>query len=102
MADKLWKQHERRTARLLGGERVPVSGRGDGPDVAHPWLSIECKHRRTLPQWLLKALDQAKRAAKGEQLPVAILHEQGRRDSLVVMTLSDFVDLFGPVPAEGD
>jgi len=47
MADKRWKATERRIAALLGGRRVPVSGRGRGnaPDIAHPWLALEVKDR---------------------------------------------------------
>lgn len=99
MPDKRWKASERRIARLLGGERVPVSGRGRGdqPDVRHPWLSIECKDRKELPAWLLDALAQAEAAAAPDRLPIAVLHEAGQRHdrSLVVLRLADFVAWFG-------
>ncbi len=94
-----WKAAERAIAARLGGRRVPVSGRqrGDAPDVEHEWLSIEIKHRKTLPAWLADAMDQAEKSAKGEQLPVAILHEkqQDYDDSYVVIRLSEFVRWFG-------
>lgn len=100
MAERAWKQAERRVAHLLGGERVPVSGRqrGDAPDIRHAWLSIECKERKQLPAWLHDALAQAKAAATRAQLPIAVLHEGGEKyaDGLVVLTLADFVDWFGP------
>ncbi len=37
MPDTRWKATERRVATVLGGKRVPVSGRGrgDAPDVGH-------------------------------------------------------------------
>jgi hypothetical protein len=99
MADKTWKAVERQIARRLGGQRVPITGRarGSAPDVDHPWLSIEVKHRKRLPQWLLDALDQARAAANDQQLPIAVLHENGRRfsDAIVVMRLADFEDWFG-------
>ncbi len=99
MTDKRWKATERRIAALLGGRRVPVSGRGRGdqPDVAHPWLAIEVKDRTTLPGWLLDALDQAERSATAEQLPVAVLHRAGDRHdhALVVLRLADFTAWFG-------
>lgn len=95
MGDKRWKATERKVAALLGGRPVPVSGRGrgDAPDVAHPWLSIECKDRATLPLWLLDALDQAEQSATSAQLPAAFLHRAGDRldAALVVLRLSDFV-----------
>ena len=101
MADRGWKKNERRIAAVLGGERVPVSGRGDGPDVAHAWLSIECKHRASIPAWLKDALQQARKAARDGQLPVAVLHEAGKHDSIVAMKLSDFRDWFmGEADAE--
>ena len=51
MTDKSWKATGRAVAARPGGERVPVTGRqrGDVPDVAHGWLSIEVKHRQTPP-----------------------------------------------------
>jgi len=101
MSDKRWKATERRVARILGGRRVPVSGRGrgDAPDIAHAWLSIEIKDRATLPAWLLDALDQAEASATAEQLPVAVLHRAGDRHdaALVVLRLRDFVAWFGDV-----
>jgi len=100
MTDRGWKRTERRTAAILGGKRVPITGRqrGDSPDVAHPWLSVECKHRKRLPAWILDAMDQARAAARLDQLPVAILHESGRRhdDNLVLVRLGDFREWFGP------
>lgn len=89
-----WKLCERRIAEELGGRRVPVSGRarGDAPDVEHPTLSIEVKSRRRLPAWIENAVSQAEVAAEPPQLPVAVLHQDGRRyqDALVVLRLKDF------------
>jgi len=58
MPDRRREYTERRIAALLGGARVPVGGRGRGdqPDVRHPWLSIECKDRIAPPAWLPDAL----------------------------------------------
>jgi hypothetical protein len=99
MTDKRWKSTERKIAALLGGRRVPVSGRGRGdqPDIAHPWLSLEVKDRATLPLWLLDALDQAEASATADQLPVAVLHRAGDRHdrALIVLRLADFVAWFG-------
>jgi hypothetical protein len=101
LSDKAFKATERRTAAILGGKRVPVSGRGRGdvPDVEHPWLSIEVKHRKVLPNWLHNAMSQARASAKDGQLPIAVLHEAGQRhaNSLVVVRLSEFIEWFGSV-----
>lgn len=69
MSRATWKRTERNIAGIIGGERVPVSGRqrGDQPDVRHDWLSVEVKHRRSIPQWLTTALTQARAAVRGDQ-----------------------------------
>jgi hypothetical protein len=101
MTEKAWKYAERRIAALLGGARVPVSGRGrgDAPDVHHPDLSIEVKSRKTLPAWLEDALKQAEASARDGQLPVAVLHGRRRRyrNALVVLRVSELAKLLeGP------
>ena len=65
MTEKAWKRSERRIASLVGGTRVPVSGRGrgDNPDIRCDWLSPEVKSRRTLPLWLRQAMVQAMMAS---------------------------------------
>ena len=116
MADKLWKAVERRIAKYLGGERVPITGRqrGSAPDIKHEWLSIEVKQRDSLPAWVHDAMDQAEKSALNlmhpgrfneqgfalvsisRQLPVVILHQTGKRieDDYVVLRLEDFRDWF--------
>jgi hypothetical protein len=99
VADKRWKATERRIVALVGGRRVPVSGRGRGDqrDIAQPWLWLEVKDRATLPAWLLDALDQAEASATAAQLPVAVLHRVGDRHdyALIVLRLGAFVDWCG-------
>ena len=91
---KDWKACERRVAELLGGKRVPVSGRtrGDCPDVEHPTLSIECKSRRKLPAWIEDAMKQAEASAQDGRFPVVVLHQDRApyAESLVVLRLEDF------------
>jgi hypothetical protein len=99
MSERAWKRTERMVARRLKGERIPVTGRarGSAPDVFTPWACVEVKHRKTLPQWLLEAVDQAYASAQDDQLPVVVLHEAGMphdRD-LVVMRLRDFTAWHG-------
>lgn len=72
MADKHWKRHEHEMARLLGGVRLPNNGEGQ-PDVVAGNLAIQVKTRRTAPQWLLDALDQAATDADSDQLPAVVL-----------------------------
>jgi hypothetical protein len=91
-----WKEAERRIAHLLGGRRVPVTGRqrGDAPDIDHPRLSLEVKHRQELPAWLHNAMNQAQAAKRDNQLPAVILHgkRMDYRTSMALMRLDDFID----------
>jgi hypothetical protein len=92
-----YKQHERKTAALLGGKRNIDSKGTAAADVSHPAFSVECKTRRQFPGWLLGAMQQARRAAQAGQLPIVVLHPHGGlyADDLVIVRLSDFVDWFG-------
>ncbi len=94
MSNPQWKRVERQIAAMLGGRRVPVTGRtrGDAPDIEHPAYSVEVKSRNTIPQWLLEALQQATASARDNRVPVVIIHRNGARysDALVVVRLSDF------------
>ncbi len=103
MSEARWKRAERTIADRLHGQRVPVSGRGrgDAPDIRHPWLSIEVKTRKALPAWLKEAMSQAVAAAGVSQLPIAVLHEVGDRhaDDIVCLRLADWLSWFGDLAA---
>jgi hypothetical protein len=90
------KSCERKVAALLGGKRVPASGRtrGDAPDVLHNSLSSEVKNRKKLPAWIEDAMKQAQASATNGQLLVAVLHQNGWRctDCLVVLRLKGFIN----------
>ena len=60
-----------------------------------PGLAVECKHRETLPAWLTEAMAKVRAQAGRDRVGVVVLHERGKRDSLVVMALSDFVARYG-------
>ena len=98
MADKAWKACERRIAKYIGGERVPITGRarGSAPDIDHAWLSIEVKYRKKLPDWMHDAMSQAKASARGNQMPVVIYCENGMDTGkcYIVTELGDFTDRF--------
>ena len=90
---KDWKACERKVAALLGGKRVPVSGRGRGhsPDIEHDRLSIEVKSRKRRPAWIEEAMKQAEACAQDRQLPLVVLHQDGQRykEALIVMRLKN-------------
>lgn len=93
----LWKTAERKIAALLGGKRVPVTGRGrgDAPDIDHNEFSVEVKHRQTLPSWIKEAMEQAEASRRGAKIPIVILHEKGMdyEQSLTLIRLRDIIDL---------
>lgn len=94
MSDKNWKRAERTIAKLLGGIRNPVNGRGDEPDISHPKYSIEVKNR-ALPQWINHGFDQAVFTGGGDKIPIVVIHEPDSRfDSCrVLIKLKDFLEL---------
>jgi hypothetical protein len=92
-----WKQAERRIAAILGGRRIPVSGRGlgDNPDIEHQSLSVEVKARASFPAWLEDALRQAECSARNGKIPAVVLHQDRGKypDALVLLRLSEFAEL---------
>lgn len=98
MPDKLWKATERRVAKQLGGKRVPVSGRqrGDSPDVEHEDFSIEVKSWYNIPDWLYDAVDQAKKSATGDKIPLVVLHKKGMKTNtdLAIFEMSGIMKLY--------
>ena len=75
---KQWKESERKMAKELGGERVPVSGRqrGYAPDIKHDKFAIEHKYgKRILSSRIKEALDQAEKSVVGNQLPIVTFEE---------------------------
>ncbi len=90
-----WKAAERAIAAILGGKRIPVNGR-KGPDIEHPLLSIEVKSRSELPSYLWEWMGQAMDGAPEDKVPAVVLHRARHShidDDLVVVRLSDFVEL---------
>lgn len=102
MAEPLWKKVERSIAGLLGGERVPITGRGDLPDVVAGPLAVEVKEREKLPEWIQQAMAQAAtgagvlfRQTQRNRVPVVVLHQKGQGHSgdCVVLMLEDFIGI---------
>ena len=93
-----WKAAERAIAARMNGQRTSNQGLGSATaDVETPTYAVECKHRRSLPGWLLDAVAQARRNAPQGKTPLVVLHEAGSRydDALVVVRLADFQELWG-------
>lgn len=95
----LWKHVERKIAELLGGKRIPITGRarGETPDVEHELFSIEVKHRENLPLWLKDAYEQAVESVEEDKIPIVILHEKYMKytDSFVLITIENLIKILG-------
>lgn len=71
MPNKTWKNLERKVAKVLNGQRTPVSGCGAiKGDVQHSKYFIECKWGKQIPKTVLKWHDQLKKSS----LPELVLH----------------------------
>lgn len=88
---------ERKIAELLGGVRIPITGRirGNVPDIQHDIFSIEVKHKQTLPDWIHDAMNQAEQSRRGEQIPLVVLHQKGQKfdQSFTIMRLCDTIEM---------
>jgi len=99
MADKAWKQFERRCCRDFGEQRIPVNGEWHGPDGVTAMFAFQFKLRRALPTWLFEWLNGIVAAAQRRGLVgVLVLKTPGMedRDALVLLRWCDWVDLHGP------
>ena len=94
-----WKAIERWWADLLGGKRVPVTGRqrGDATDIEHTTLSIEVKAGKTISTRLSDGMEQAKASIVGDQIPILCVTQSRKGNvgnlNLVMMEADTFVDI---------
>ena len=98
-----WKAAERRVARDLGGQRIPVTGIGrDAADVVTPLFHVQVKLRNSLPSWLWGWLSGIRMDAEAGKIGILVLKRPREcdREALVVMSYGDFVDLHGSVQTE--
>lgn len=107
MADKSWKASERRMARDVGTERIPVTGERHGADFADAIAVYQLKVRKVIPDWLWDWLSgiqgTGQRVGKAG---VLVLKRPGERDAdaIVLMSWADWTALHGVAapPKDGD
>lgn len=90
MADKAWKQAERRGARFFCAERNPLSGSASKhtrSDSLHPQLYVEQKYRQSTAIWTLYE-DTRTKARVEEKIPVIINHT-ARKPGMLITIHSD-------------
>lgn len=98
MGDKGWKQFERRCARDMGVERIPVTGERHGADARTELFAFQFKKRAMIPVWLFSWLDPIVRIARlSERIGVLVLKRPKMldADALVIMRWGDFASLHG-------
>ncbi|HEY1695441.1 MAG TPA: hypothetical protein VGG39_24900 [Polyangiaceae bacterium] len=94
-------RREEQLAGVLETERVTHRRRyQSAPDVAPIVLpsglvvQAESKSRKTLPKWLVNAVNQTEKYSPGA-IPLVALFAFGERDGLAVVRLSDLPQLLG-------
>jgi len=96
--EKSWKVAERRMARDVGVERIPVTGERCGADFEDAIACYQLKTRSAIPGWLWTWLSgiQGTATRKGKAGCLVLKHP-GQRDSeaIVVLSWRDWVLLHG-------
>lgn len=101
-----WKDVERKVANLLGGARIPLSGRnnmGQVGDVDLVGFDIEVKSGRQVPMavvgWLHVIRELARVEGEGK-LPVLVMQPKGSPGRIVVLDLDDFARILRALRGE--
>ena len=99
MSDRRWKAVERRAAKRLGCQRIPVTGERNGADLSNDVFDVQVKSRReAIPGWLQTWLAGITgTAAQRGKTGVLVLHQPGHEldDAVVVLRFKDWSDLHG-------
>jgi hypothetical protein len=97
MPDRTWKRRERDVAKLLGGQRIPVTGERDGVDVRSPAFVVQVKHGRRRPGYLAQWVRGIRQQATPTQTGIVVWcdNREPLAEALVVMQMADFVALHG-------
>jgi len=97
VTDHAWKAFERRVARLLGTNRIPVTGERHGADAETELFAFQFKKRKAFPGYVATWLDQI-RGSRPSKTGVVVMQRPRRDDldALVVVTLRDWLELHGP------
>jgi hypothetical protein len=98
-ARSTWKAFERRLARDVGSERIPVTGERAGADFVDARCAYQAKLGRRMPAYLAEWLAGIRAAGRARGLIGAVVWKPlGARDdeALVLLSWSDWCALQGP------
>jgi len=104
VTERSWKAFERRCARDVGTERIPVTGERHGADAEDPMFCYQFKLGRSQPSYLrewLAGIVAAGAARRPGKVGVVVWKPKGARDgdALVLLRWCDWVALHGAVGA---
>jgi hypothetical protein len=105
MPDKSWKAVERRMAKDVGVNRIPVTGERHGADFENAIACFQVKCRRSIPGWLWGWLSGIQSNAKPKgKAGVLVLKRPGQRDAdaIAILSWADWVSLHGDRESEGE
>jgi len=102
VSDKSWKALERRLARDLGTQRIPVTGERAGADFEDGLFVYQAKLGRRCPAYLtdwLAGIVAAGQARTPAKVGVVVFKPKRAPDAgaLVILRFQDWVDLHGAV-----
>jgi hypothetical protein len=98
MSDKGWKAYERRLARDVGVERIPVTGANADRDFEDGIACYQAKCGYKQPSYLLEWLSGiCGTAQRIDKVGVVVWKPKGKQDidALVFLRWKDWVDLHG-------
>ena len=95
-----WKNFERRVAKKLGGERIPVADKRSHLDVINNEFAVECKYRKKLSMFLKDAIMQAEEG-RGDKMPIVALGEKYSSDIIIMLKIENFLILIGEKDEHG-
>jgi hypothetical protein len=95
-----WKNFERRVAKKLGGERIPVADKRSHLDVINNEFAVECKYRKKLSMFLKDAIMQAEEG-RGDKMPIVALGEKYSSDIFIMLKIENFLKLIGEKDEHG-
>lgn len=104
MTDRAWKAFERRCARDVGTERIPVTGEREGADFEDARFCYQAKLGRRAPSYLrawLAGIAGAGFRRSPAKIGVVVWKPKGARDedAVVLVSWRDWVALQGPTGA---
>src|ERR1035437_1303831 len=104
MTDHAWKQFERRLARDVGSERIPVTGERHGADFEDARFVFQANLGRSMPSYLrdwLAGIQNAGAARQPQKIGAGVWKPKRVEDAdaLVIVSWRDWLALTASMPS---